>query len=192
MYEPLPAIAVELLEQFRRSAPAVPVSASQARAMSMLASSYTRLGLLLELYFCMRRRDWFRALGAEWSQCDNIAQYREHLLLVFRLATDAQLRSMMSAPTRRRWDALPNTITVYRGCYRGVNEAGLSWTLSRERAAGFPFLRRYSVEGAEPVLLTAQIPKARTVLVTNRNEEELILTGVEYVSPDYEPLTRPD
>ena len=154
---------------------AVPLLLSTAKRLCGRADSYTRMETVIGLYDLMRRREWYRLLGNQWSICDNIREHAAFLSVVFRNATKTELRRMMTAAEIRHWDALPNEITIYRGCYEGLNEAGFSWTLSQDTAARFPFLNRYRQPG-RAVLLTATVAKDRTSLQFGREEQEVIVT----------------
>ena len=53
--------------------------------------------------------------------------------------------------------ALPELVTIYRGCYEDLNEDGFCWSLDADIARRFPFLSRYTQTGT-PVLITAEVP----------------------------------
>lgn len=72
--------------------------------------------------------------------------------------------------------------TVYRGCYKD-NKWGLSWTLSRELAKGFPMLWRYRQNGQQPLLVTARARKENVIaLKTDRGESEVITWRPKHIS----------
>ena len=73
---------------------------------------------------------------------------------------------MMDEDERAAWRALPDVVTVYRGCSQ-VNMNGLSWSLRRDTAANFPRLNRYMPpSGFEPLLLTGEVAKGRITAVS--------------------------
>ena len=82
---------------------------------------------------------------------------------------------MMNEDERATWRALPNVVTVYRGCSK-ANLNGLSWSLDRDIAAKFPALDRYMPpSGSTPLLVTADVAKGRITAVNlGRNEHEII------------------
>lgn len=138
-----------------------------------MCNSYERLPLLLAGYPSSRRarRGWFRLLGEFFTVCDNVSQHALRLRQIF--AENPTLWPlMMNAAERRTFDALPDTIVIYRGC-GPVNRLGLSWSLDREKAMRFPFLNRYRTEN--PELLTAAVRKSQVYAVKlNRAESEII------------------
>lgn len=138
------------------------------------ANSYTRLPILIDLARELPGDEWFRLLGREWQSCDNIGQHISRLRRVphFHDGRQYPVREMMTPKERKTLDAMPNTITVYRGCARG-NIRGWSWSLDRTVAAGFPFLNRYKL--AEPLLVTGIIHKRDVLaLKMERKEQEII------------------
>jgi len=85
------------------------------------ASSYTRRPAILELYatFCRRRGGTF-APGRLWSSCDNISRHGRFLPKEFKRHPDSR-QAMMSPTGHDVWEALPDQITIYRGCYGTTN-----------------------------------------------------------------------
>jgi hypothetical protein len=87
------------------------------------------------------------------------------------------------------FDALPDKITIYRGC-GPRNKAGWSWSLSREKAVRFPFMSRYWSD--KPTLLTATISKWRAAaLKLERNEQEVIVIELPETCWTEELITEP-
>lgn len=90
---------------------------------------------------------------------------------------------MMCAEERAALAALPECITVYRGCY-AVNRAGLSWTTDRALAAGFPALARYRRRVERPLLRTGIVRRDRAVLKLDREEQEVVAHYVSIVAEE--------
>ena len=68
--------------------------------------------------------------------------------------------------------ALPDVVTIYRGCQKGINEHGLSWTLDKSIAQWFS--TRLERDG-EPIVLERTVPKSDIIAVfTGRGESEVI------------------
>ena len=85
-------------------------------------------------------------------------------------------------------EALPDQIVIYRGC-GPENRNGLSWTLNRETAIGFPFKALYNAK--QPILLTATVSKRRiAALKLDRNEHEVIVAGLPATCWTEEPIIR--
>lgn len=67
-------------------------------------------------------------------------------------------------------NSLPEFVKIYRGCQKGLNENGLSWTLKESKAKFFA--KRFSKEG---IVLEREIPKSDIIAVlTGRGESEVI------------------
>jgi hypothetical protein len=74
------------------------------------------------------------------------------------------------------FEALPKSFTAYRGARSGVNEAGRSWTLSKDRAIWFA--GRFEHLPGEPILQTRVISKGSVMFyldAAGRNEQEVVL-----------------
>lgn len=140
----------------------------------LFEDSYSRLPRLLEHTFDLYADDWLHLLGESWECCDNIGPYldeiRETVTYHWPLTPIWQ---MMDAKEIAAFDALPDVLTIYRGCYE-INKWGASWSLNRDVAEKFPHLTRYSNEG-RPLLIKATIPKNRVAaLKLGRGEEEIV------------------
>ena len=90
------------------------------------------------------------------------------------LASDRGDRhDMMNDEDRQALRSLPNEVTIYRGCQKGLNENGLSWTLDKSKAEFFA--NRFGKKG---IILERKIPKSEIVaLLTVRGETEIIWEG---------------
>lgn len=115
---------------------------------------------------CARR---WRLLGAVLTDSENLWQYRA-VLPAFLRSADPRRPLMMNAAERRALRALPETMTVYRGC-RAHNRAGWSWTLDPKKAEWFA--RRFGRVG---IVRTGTVPKARVLAhFLGRGEAEVLL-----------------
>lgn len=139
-------------------------------------NSFSRLEVVLNNSAHMDRLDWFRQLGDAWSSCDNVWRWRKLLASVLSSATPEELAAMMSDEDRARLAALPERVTVYRGCYP-LNRVGLSWSLDEATARRFVTLNRYR-QNAIPIIRTARAKRARVVLKLDRGEAEIIAPRV--------------
>jgi hypothetical protein len=155
------------------------ITIREARAELKFCNSYNRMRTLIDLAERgMRMGSWLRLLGEEWEVCDDISDWQMELAQF--IDGYAPALPMMTASERRVFHALPETVTVYRGCGPD-NQYGISWSLSREIAAGFPFLNRYMQ--AEPLLVTATVAKDDILAYKNgRNEQEVIVFDHTVVS----------
>lgn len=152
--------------------------------------STEKIPALLFLHGQIDFSEWLRLLGWFWTNCDKIGLYADDLLWIFREwldHPDALIPELMDEEERAVYDALPEQVTIYRGCGR-LNRHGFSWSLSRDVAAWFPFSARSRAE--KPLLLTATIPKTRAAAVKLRGrEQEVIVVGLPDTAWTEEVLT---
>jgi hypothetical protein len=134
--------------------------------------SYGRLGEIVGLYGTMPMGKWWQVLGYHWTGCDNIAEYAGWLSSRFKRSSRLRL-NMMFKEDHAGHDALPDVLTIYRGCYED-NMDGMSWTLDRAIAVRFPTLNRYRRKNQEPYLLTRTIAKRDCVYLGARDEREIV------------------
>jgi hypothetical protein len=138
--------------------------------------SNERLEGFLSVAWDMEMGDCLMTLGAIWTGLDYVGLYSLELqsLLDFKdVVYDSPIIEMMTSEEMRAFDALPDEITIYRGC-GPRNEFGYSWTLDRTMAETFPFKRGYRTE--YPTLLTMKIKKTRAAaLKLDRQEQEIVL-----------------
>ena len=160
------------------------LTCEQVEEVLSWCDSYQRMPAILELRCQMKWSDWFRLLGKEWSGCDNVGRFRAVFMPMFQMLQRQRLtpiREMMDAEAQASYDALPEVVTVYRGCY-ACNKWGLSWSLSADTAARFPTLWRYRQPG-QPLLVEAQAKKANIVaLVLDRDEAEIITVRPKHIA----------
>lgn len=154
------------------------LSLTQARRYTLMCSSFNRLETIIDLDGRLEWEDWLALLGEEWQSCDNIAQYADHLM------TDTPFADVVEVPSLGRWmmtpeecaalAALPDTVTVYRGCY-ARNKRGLSWSIDRSVAERFPFIHRYRQAG-QALLVRGEVQREHVIAVKlDRQEHELII-----------------
>lgn len=114
-------------------------------------------------------------VSSVWQDSENIWQHYDAWYELFHWWGD-EASAMMREEEREELAKLPEAITVYRGARAGLNEEGLSWTLSRERAAWFA--TRFNPE--EPVLLRASVNRSSVLaLLLGRGEEEVLVLPEE-------------
>ncbi|WP_243373606.1 hypothetical protein [Geotalea sp. SG265] len=137
----------------------------------VLCNSYTRMGVILNMVKQIGPGElWLRILGENWTGCDNIFDYQA--ILKHLLPKSGPVTEMMTAEELAVYELLPETVTIYRGCGK-KNRKGASWSLIKDVAAKFPFLKRYVVPC--PMLITATVQKCQIMAVKlDRNESEII------------------
>jgi hypothetical protein len=142
---------------------------NEIRKAVSLGDSYERLGLMFDFVGRVPRHQWIRLLGKEWSGFDNVGHYLCHLAVELPDGTEPE---MMTKAEREALSALPEVVTVYRGC-GNVNRNGCCWSLDWDVAARFPTLMRYRV--SDPMLVTATVRRDEIIaLKLDRNESEVI------------------
>jgi hypothetical protein len=143
-------------------------------------NSYERMDAVLDLLGDIDFSDWLAVLGQIWSSADNVGLYRDDLVEVLTDWMDnphTVIPELMTPEEMAAFEALPDEVTIYRGCCVANNRSGLSWSLSREVASRFPFLTRY--RASDPVLLTAKVPKSRIAAIKlERDEQEVIVVDL--------------
>jgi hypothetical protein len=117
--------------------------------------------------------DYWRLLGSIWTDSENIWQMRDEWIEV--LSSDRPGREfLMDEDDQREYDVLPDTLTVYRGAARNVNEDGLSWTLDYEKASWFAQRRRRRTDA--PLVVHGTVAKTDAIAVFHsRDEYEVVI-----------------
>jgi len=145
---------------------------AQLEDTAQWSNSYTVLPNLIDGFDPARSKRWLKVLGDNWSRFDNVFLHRAK---VVRLLNRCRKHwpAMMNSEEAGVLRALPNVVTVFRGC-GPYNKNGLSWSINKETAARFPFFHRYRTR--QPILVTARVKKSRIIAYKNgRNEQEVIV-----------------
>src|SRR5271170_6822626 len=101
-----------------------PMTASEAREhIDRISNSFDRMDHIIELYkfqtgVTFDVDEWERILGEKWTSCDRIRTSLTNLRRC--LGTRGPKRTMMTPEENAAYDALPDTVTVYRGCDQSV------------------------------------------------------------------------
>lgn len=125
------------------------------------------------------KRQYWIIFSDIWSGSESLYQNHD---VIDDVLTDEALEQhdhlhMMNKDERKAFDALPDMLTIYRGCWEG-NIYGHSWTLNGEVA--LRFATRHAPDG-QPLVLGGKVPKAKVfALLTERNEDEVV-TRYEYI-----------
>ncbi|WP_439507404.1 hypothetical protein [Yoonia sp.] len=113
---------------------------------------------------------WF---VANWVSCDSfyhVVDDIRDLLVDFNFSAER----LVFEEDREWWDALPNTLHVYRGCEEG-RDNGLSWTLDRSVAETFAQGHR-GLRLSKPRIYEKTVYKTSVYFATNeRAEQEIIV-----------------
>ena len=143
-----------------------------------LAGNMSRGRMLNLLFPIMPPRGWWRLLRGNWTGCDDLFVVVDDMREIIGEAEPRELLWAMTPYERKVWRALPDTLTVYRGCY-DHNRDGLSWSLSRKVAEKFiTTFDRYHHPDKSPLLLTGTVSKHSVFLKTGRKEREVVAPHV--------------
>lgn len=112
---------------------------------------------------------YWRLLTQVWVDTENQYAYLKDWKKL--LASDRRDRHyMMNEEDDQLLRSLPEIVTIYRGCQKGLNENGLSWTLDKSKAEFFA--NRFSKTG---IVLEQEISKSEIIaILTVRGETEVI------------------
>ncbi len=116
----------------------------------------------------------FWSLAASvWIDSENIWQHDRLWRAIFRQPRPSH-EAFMDPEDREAFDALPETLTVARGCIVGLNEHGLSWTTDAETAKWFA--NRFADHKGTPTVRMRTIQKSEVfAYLGGRGESEIIL-----------------
>ena len=136
--------------------------------ISIIYARPYRLDALLKYADKLSDHEYWETAGDVWTDSENIWENREEWLDVLSSARPGR-EAFMSEEERAAFEALPETITIYRGTAY-PDESGFSWTLNRATARWFA--DRFG-HGGE--VLTETIPRdAAFAFLTGRGEEEIV------------------
>jgi len=162
------------------------LTTEQAKEKLRFCDSYSRLPTLLEIVWLVEDDEWLALLGDAWTVCDNVGVHIDELMdtpFGERLG-DGAIVEMMNADEQAAYDALPEVVTVYRGCYK-INKWGICWSLDRNLAQAFPTLNRYRQNG-QPLLVKAEAKKGDIAAVKlDRSEVEIITYRPKHISTSF-------
>jgi hypothetical protein len=113
--------------------------------------------------------DYWKLLSDVWIDTENQYAYLKEWKRL--LSSKRPNRHyMMTEEEDNLLRSLANKVTIYRGCQKGINENGLSWTLDKSKAQFFA--NRFGKKG---IILERTIPRSDIIAVlTGRNEFEII------------------
>jgi hypothetical protein len=137
----------------------------------LLYEAYPRKG---KRYPKLTYEDWLTLVGDQWTRCDrwiSASQSELQEALPYR----GPVRLMMTGEDNAVYDALPEVVTIYRGCdAQSASLPGIRWSLNKDVANLYPFLSRFQAK--KPTVLTACVPKHWILAVKLKRQEEEIIT----------------
>lgn len=129
-----------------------------------------RLQAFIQIQKYLSDEKYWSLLASVWTDTENAWQHLDEWRELFNSSRPKRQR-LMDRDEVLAYDSLPDTVKVYRGCQKGINEDGISWTLKRDKAEWFA--TRFSKDG---LVLEKEIQKKDIIAVfTNRNEYEVII-----------------
>lgn len=156
------------------------------------------LSYLRDLRGRVRKDSWLKVAGEAWSRCEGTS-FHAHWLFHESPIADRRgpIREMMTKEEFQFLMSLESPITIYRGCYRDLNDYGNCYSLDRSIASQFPFLDRYKPRNADanPILLIATVDHDDIIAYKNcREEQEIIIRtcqNIDEIELEDPPLTNP-
>ncbi|MPY73091.1 MAG: hypothetical protein GEU87_02420 [Alphaproteobacteria bacterium] len=137
--------------------------------------SHTRLAAMLDELTGQPPHIFWPVFCEVWSTCDNNWMFHDNLLRRLRYR-HARTPSYAYLPDDKRafFDALPDIVTVYRGCSANRVKR-ISWTTDLAVATGFAQGHRW-IPVHDPVIAKSTIPKASIfMMMSDRDEKEIVL-----------------
>ena len=129
-----------------------------------------RLQAFIQIAKYLSDEKYWSLLASIWTDTENAWQNLDEWRKLFNSSRPKRQR-LMDRDEVLAYDSLPDTVKIYRGCQKGINEDGISWTLKRDKAEWFA--TRFSKDG---LVLEKEIQKKDIIAVfTNRNEFEVIV-----------------
>lgn len=121
----------------------------------------------------MTDADYWRRLARAWTHAEHPGEggpWRELFS-----STRPGREHMMAEDVRELVDRFPERLRIWRGAVRGVNEAGLAWTLSREDAVAWAHRNVGLHNGGAPVVLRGSVARGDVIaLFVERLEMEVV------------------
>jgi hypothetical protein len=113
--------------------------------------------------------DYWKLLSDIWIDTENQYAYLKEWTNLLG-SKRSNRHYMMTEEEDNLLRSLANEVTIYRGCQKGINENGLSWTLDKSKAQFFA--NRFGKKG---IILERTIPRSDIIAVlTGRGESEVI------------------
>lgn len=117
---------------------------------------------------------WHALLRSVWEDSENIWQQGDGPIRYLFRAKRRGRKYLMEPAERSELAALPERITIYRGCKRGLSERGWSWTLDLPKARWFA--QRLLRKGEKPCVLAAEVERSKVIMLClGRGEHEIVI-----------------
>lgn len=113
-----------------------PLAASYHGALKECATAADPLGTAVQFRLRLSEKDYLRLLCKQFRYADRLWHIADELRLDFDYLNAERRFHLMVEREFSIWEALPDQVTVYRGCYWD-NTEGLAWSLDRQTAEAF-------------------------------------------------------
>jgi len=123
-------------------------------------------------------QEFWKIAGWLWTDTDNHWQNVRPWITVLRSERDSK-ECFMNTEEQEFLKSLPDEVTIYRGCFKKINEEGLSWTLDESVAKKFSGYSRER-ENWTPIIKTQTVSKERIFAVKLGRQESEVVLKAEY------------
>ena len=129
-----------------------------------------RVSVFKDIKHELTDENYWKLLSSIWTDTENSYQDLGTWKNLFK-SKRGQRHNLMTEDELNTMESLDDTVTIFRGCVKNLNEDGLSWTLDKERAEWFA--NRFDQEG---IVIEKAIGKEKIVAYFGgRGEQEIIV-----------------
>jgi len=123
------------------------------------------------------KKELGKLIGNNWSMVEFPHQHKKGELK--KLFEMSDKNSLMDEEERKKFDELPEVVTIYRGCTT-KGKRGFSWTLSKEKAGWFA--KRFETIWGKGKVYKSKIHKENIyAYVRGREEDEVVVNPDELI-----------
>lgn len=128
-----------------------------------------RLDAFIQIADQLTDTEYWKLLGSIWTDTENQWQNLDKWDELLN-SDRPQRQYLMTQEEDEFLRSLPDNVVIYRGCQKGLNQKGLSWTLKRDKAKFFA-----NRLGKRGIVLQRTISREQIVAVfLGRNEWEVV------------------
>ena len=165
----LPGLANQMLEQKNNQLRKALDTKNFSQYVFLHERPY-RVSVFKDIKHELTDENYWKLLSSIWTDTENSHQDLGTWKNLFK-SKRGQRHNLMTEDELNTMESLDDTVTIFRGCVKNLNEDGLSWTLDKERAEWFA--NRFDQEG---IVIEKAIGKEKIVAYFGgRGEEEIIV-----------------
>jgi hypothetical protein len=165
----LPGLANQMLEQKNNQLRKALDTKNFSQYVFLHERPY-RVSVFKDIKHELTDENYWKLLSSIWTDTENSYQDLGTWKNLFK-SKRGQRHNLMTEDELNTMESLDDTVTIFRGCVKNLNEDGLSWTLDKERAEWFA--NRFDQEG---IVIEKAIGKEKIVAYFGgRGEEEIIV-----------------